>query len=438
MKNRMAQMIGASLGLSFDTAGAGGGGAAVADAPGGAGGASGGDGGAGGGAGAGGDGGGSGGGAGGGSSTPAPTSTGFFKGLPRAAVKTPDAKPPVVDPAKAAADKAAADLAAKNGGVKTPSGDATKPVKVLADDGKTILGEFATKPEAEAFLKTLTAAGGAKTPEQIAADKLTAEKAAGALANPLPRPIMGRFKTDLEVEEYIRQSGQEASRLAAENKTLKESTAKALADREAELVALKAEFEAHKATPPVPELSKEDLAKLWKEDPAQAAEYVQQKYDRDRSVQAAKERATREATERRDQAIKTNEAITRNIDEMAKDPKTYPKFQEMMPRMNDILKRTGAEKSPLRGQVWANELAYLASLGSIYQELLVAGTEVKADAAETARLKSEADAAALKLNGGDGGGSGAAKVLDPVAQEDKSWRDAVRASAPKPFLKERS
>lgn len=432
MKNRMAQMLGA-IGLSFDTAGAGGGGAAVADAPGGgSGGASGGDGGAGGGAGAGGDGGGSSGGAGGGSSTPAPTSTGFFKGLPRAAVKTPDVKPTVVDPAKAAAD-----LAAKGGAAKTPAGDAKKPFKVMADDKTTMLGEFSTQAEAEAFLKTQTAAGGAKTPEQVATEKAASEKA-GTLGNPLPRPIMGRFKTDLEVEEYIRQSGQEASRLSAENKTLKETTTKALADREAELVALKAEFEAHKATPPVPELSKEDLAKLWKEDPAQAAEYVQQKYDRDRNVQAAKERAAREASDRREQSIKTNEAITRNIDEMAKDPKTYPKFQEMMPRMNDILKRTGADKSPLRGQVWANELAYLASLGSIYQELLVAGTEVKADAAETARLKAETDAAALKLGGGDGGGSGAAKVLDPVAQEDKSWREAVRASAPKPFLKERA
>jgi hypothetical protein len=400
MKNRMAQMIGASFGLSFDTAApAAGGGTAVAappaaaapapavaapvSAP-----------------------------AAAAPSAPPPTKTGFFKDLPRA-VSAPDKSAPI-------ATKPVAD-------------GASKPFKVMSDDGKTVLGEFSSQTEAEAHLKTLTAEHSSKP--TVAA---VPPAAVDGVANPLPRPIMGRFKTDLEVEEYIRQSGQEASRLASENKTLKESTAKALADREAELTVLKSEFEAHKATPAVPDLSKEDLAKLWKEDPAQAAEYVQQKYDRDRNAQAVKERAVREASDRRENLIKTNEAITRNIEEMSANPKVFPKFQEMLPRMSEILNRTGGDKSPLRGQVWANELAYKAALGDIYQELLLAGTEVKADAAQAARLKADSDAAALNAGKGDGGGSGSVTVVDSAKAEEKSWRAAVRASSPKPFLKERS
>lgn len=343
------------------------------------------------------------------SSTPAPTKSGFFKDLPRAAAKPDPAAPPAA--------------------AKPAAPDASKPFKVMSDDGKTTLGEFASQPEAEAFLKAIPAP---------AAKPADATPAASAVPDALPRPIMGRFKTGTEVEEYIRQSGQEASRLASEVKTLKEAHQKALADREAEVVALKTEFETYKATPAVKELTKEELVELNKSDPLAATEYIAGKMLRDRDAKAAKEQTERQVIERRQNLVKTNEAITRNIEEMRSNPKTFPKFDEMLPRMSEILARTGGEKSPLRGQVWANELAYKAALGDIYQELLLKGTETQADAAETARLKSVADAAALNSGKGDGGGSGSSAAKNPAEQEDQKWREAVRASAPKPFLKNRN
>lgn len=415
MKNRMAHLIGSSFGLSLETAVAeGGGGTSVATTTtaGGAGesgGRSTGSAGS--------------GGSSGSNAAPAPTKTGFFKDLPRAAPQTTEKKTQTED---------------KTGQTKTDSGSATKPFQVLADDKKSVLGEFATQSEAEAFLKTYV------DPTKTGETKTDASKTGGetkegsASSDLLPRPLMGRFATLTEAEVAMRRSQDEGVRLSAELKALKEANTKALADREAEVAALKEEIETVRATPAVKELSKEELAALWKENPAEAAEYVQQKYDRDRNVKAAKERAERAALERRENLVKTNEAIERNVDEMKSDPKSFPKFDEMLPRMSEILRRTGGEKSPLRGQVWANELFYKAALGDIYQELLLKGTETQADAAETARKKAESDAAALRAGKGDGGGSGSTTVVDPVKSEDKKWRDAVRASAPKPFLKERA
>ncbi len=393
MKNNFSRMTGASFGLSFDTAagGSGGGAAAVAAppaaaAPAGAPPAP------------------------AAATPPAPTKTGFFQGLTRAAAPKPPAAPPTTQPDPATAAPAKVETAAATGAK----------VQVLSDDKKQVLFE-GTQSEADEFVKKNT-----PPPAAVAA--------AGAA---LVRPFMGRADiTTIEAaEDLYRKSGAEALRLRDAEK----AAAAKVVDTEARLAAVTKELELARQTPATAELSKEQLAALWKENPIEAAEYMQKQRDRVSSTQAAKERAELEVRTRAENAQAVAKQTVATWEAMKKDSKAYPKFEEMIPRIDAIYESSVRDgKSPFDSNPDAPKLMYTQAMGEIYLELLSKGIEVKADAAETARLKAEADAAAARTAAGGGDGAAAPDTRTQKQKDDDAWRAQMRGTAPKPLFKERA
>ena len=259
---------------------------------------------------------------------------------------------------------------------------------VMADDNKTVLGSFKTEAEAQAFMDAQTNASPA------AAD------------DALPRPFMGRFKTLSESETAYRRTEVEASRLFHENKTLKESHTKALADRETEVAALKVEIEHIRATPAIRELSKEELTQLWKDDPAAAGEYLTDKKLRERDAVTAKAAAADQVRAKQERLKQANQRIEARRAAMQKDAENFPQFEDLAPNVRDILKITEDERgeTPLRGHEWAEELAYLAAYG---RAAILAEKNTKAALhAATKKVYRIAAAGAAMTSGPARGGAG--------------------------------
>ena len=277
---------------------------------------------------------------------------------------------------------------------------------VLADDGKTVLGNFKTEAEAQAFMDAQ--AGGAPA--------ITNE-------TKLPVKIFGRFETIKAVEEYMAQSGQHAKALDAEVKTLKDANAKILADREAEVAALKAEMELIRKTPAIKDLSKEELTALAKEDPAAAAEYIADKKFRERDAAEAKKQAEAKVRGRQEYLKKVNQAIEDHRAVMQKDAENFPQFEDFASNIGEIIKMTEDSRgaTPLRGHVWAEELAYLAAYGKAAILAARNGKTVLAEAKKTnLRIAAAGAASTAGPSGGSAGrGSGGQQ---PSTKETKGSR----------------
>ena len=297
------------------------------------------------------------------------------------------------------------------GGEAAPAPLAAKPgdtFNVLDDDGKTLLGNFKTEAEAQAFMT------------KREADK----KKDGAGPEALPRAVMGRFKTVPEVEEYIHQSGQHAQRLAAENKTLKEAQTKALADREAMEAAHKAEIETLRNTPAAKDLSKEELTALAKEDPAAAAEYIADKKFRERDAAAARRSAEDRVRAEQDRMRQVNQQIEAHRAVMSQDQENFPDFENLAPNIHEIIKITedAMGKTPLRGHVWAEELAFWAAYGKAQHAANKNGKAV-IDAAKKKNLRIAAAGASGTVSpAGGGNGRGSAGAVNAGAKESKGSR----------------
>lgn len=422
MKRYLGRMIGASMGLSYEDAGNGGGGATTAPPPAPA------------------------------APAPAPAAPApapakpkgmFDRVMPTSLKRLPGGSE---DPNRTKAPPAPAKPAAS-----TPESKPGEVFNVLGEDGKTVLGTFKTQAEAQAFVdaggkapeKALelkpgetaynvldddgkTVLGSFKT-EKEAQDFMAANKPAPA-HEALPRPIMGRFKTATEVEEYINQSGQHAQKLYSENKALKDAQAKAISDREAMEAAHKAEIELLRATPAFKELSKEELSELAKEDPVAAADYIAEKKFRDRDAQTAKTAAETRAREKQEGLRKTNEAIERRRTEMQKDPENFPQFEEMAPLIGDLLDMTQDQSgaTPLRGHEWAEELLYLAALGISHRASLKKGKTVLSNAEK--KVMTIAAAAAAATNGPTGGGSGRGSATGQPSDKESKGSRIVKAA----------
>jgi hypothetical protein len=314
---------------------------------------------------------------------PEPTRTGFFKDLKRAAIAPLDAPSP--------ADK----------------------VQVLSDDKKTVLFE-GSQSEAEAFV--------AKAAPPVVAAPVVAAVPPAPVAAVLAKPFMGRadITTQEQAEDLYRKSGAEAQRLAAQTK----ADAARITDFEARLAAKDKELELARQTPAKPELTKEELNALWKENPAEAAEYMQARKDRTQTQQAAVERAAQAVRERAENAQKLTAQAVENWDAMLKDPKTYPKFAELEPRIDAIYKasvRNG--KSPYDLNPDAPKTLYVLAMGQIYIELQGKGIETQAAAAETARLKAESDAAAARAAGGSAAAPATPDNRTAQQKSDDAWRE---------------
>ena len=289
---------------------------------------------------------------------------------------------------------------------------------VLADDNKTVLASFKTRAEAEAYV----------------ADPKNTQAAPGSVpaADALPRPIMGRFKTATEVEQYIAQSGQHAQRLFTENKNLKETHQRELADRDAKLVAMEAEFKAYRDNPLPNDLSKEQLTELWKTDPAAAGEYVTDRKLRERDVATAKKAATDRAEAERSRREGVNAEIEAHRALMQKDKEQFPDFEDTAPMIGDMMKMTEDAKgeTPLRGHVWAEELLYLAVQGKIRLDELRKGKTVVSDAEKAAAEKARiaALAGAGPQGGGAGKGGGRTITTQPLSKGARIVAAAPRTS----------
>lgn len=378
MKNNFSRMTGASFGLSFDTPTVVGGGTAVAPAP---------------------------------IVTPAPapaaaapvpasamvtppaSKQGFFKGLARAATVAAPESAPVV------AEK----------------------VKVFSDDQKTVLFE-GSQADAEAFVKN-----GGKPPIVAPAPVVAPKVTAGAL----PRPFVGRADiTTLEqAEDLYRKSGQEAIRLHEKAKTLEANLQKATVDAEARAAALTAELELARKTPAVIEKTDAELEAMAKENPYQFHKYMETKTARERALQDARETAQRAVREKHEASQKGAKQAMATWDAMLKDPKAYPKFQELTPAIDAIYDALPpAQKSQFDSNPDGPKVLYEIALGRVYLDLLSKGIEVKADASEQARLKAESDAAASLAAGGVNATVAAPDTRTLQQKNDDEWR-ANRAKA---------
>lgn len=424
MKNRMATMTGPSFGLSFETEGgagaSGGGGTAVATPPAGAG--------------AGGAGAGAGAGAGGGDG-----GSRFFRNIPER------------DLTQKGAPAAKTEAAAGEG--QATGGEAPKRYVVKDDAGQPIAGaDFATQAEAEAYIAANTktadgegaAAGGEKTAAELAAEAL-AEVTGAAKAAPgeagavdvapdavLKTPILGRFKTIKEAEDYFRQSGAHTQKVDADLKKERADNAKALATRDAELAAARAELETVRKTPHFNELTKEQFEKLAKEDPAAAIDYRIAERDHKQGIQNAKDEAAHTAAQKKQKAEAVNAEIERSVVEMSADPKTYPMFKEVQPLMDRVHGLLGGDNSPLRGNPQAVNILYRLALGELQLQILKKGKVAAATATEEAKKTAAAAAAAT---GGTGAGAGAPPRAKTAQQlKDEAWKNAIDAAAPKRVL----
>lgn len=317
--------------------------------------------------------------------TPPPAKEGFFRGLKRAAVAAPPAA-------------AAPALVEK--------------VKVMSDDQKSVLFE-GSQAEAEAFVKN------GNKPTVSAPVPVPS-------AGSLSRPFVGRADiTTLEqAEDLYRKSGQEALRLHEKAKTLESNLQKATVDAEARTAALTAELDLARKTPAVVEKTEAELEALAKENPFQFHKYMEAKNTREKATQTARESAERAVREKHETAQKGARQAMATWDAMAKDSKTYPKFQELTPSIDAIYDGLPADqKSSLDSNPDGPKILYERALGRVYLDLLSKGVEVKADAAEQARLKAESDAAALRTTAGSGSASSAPDTRTPQQKSDDEWRE---------------
>ena len=366
-----------------------------------------------------------------------PAAMGSAGGSPSlAATPAPAPVSPVAAPSVSAASPNAA-IAAAGSSSSRPGlfGLPTIPLKKLPDATKTnktdvtdnISVTDALKGPAGEVLPAPGALAAAAAPAPIALDA------------PFAQPLMGRFKTPKEAEEGLRRSQDEGIRLYNEVRALKETTTKALADREAQLQSLKAELEVARTTPVYKELTKEELSELAQKDPVAASEYIAEKKFRDRDALARKEQVQREAQMRQQTQAETLRAIEQRDVEMRSNPEEFPQYEEIQPVMAHFAEATKVGKfSPLTGHAWSGEILYLAAMGHSYLQAIKAGKGAQDEAAQAARLKASADAAGSgKPAAGDGTGSGSAVVADPATKEDSEWRKAVLSSQPKPFLGKR-
>ncbi len=389
MKNRMSAMTGASLGLSYDPAdaGAGGGGTATATPA------------AGGGAGAG----------GGGESTTGKFNPGsLFAGVRHA----------VAEPKKTETPAAATETKPEP---KTPAAggaaDGSK-FQVLDDDGKTVLGEFGSQAEAEAFVQTRTE-DAAKTDPAGAVSTAT---------DKLPRKVMGRYETLDQVEEAMRRSQDEGLRLADLNKKILTDHQKALETREAELAALKAEIEEVRTKGIFKELSADELATLRKENPAGYADYLIEKRDRERAAVERKQAAERDVQQRKEHQEEIRRFVETRDNAMRADRVNYPNYEErqkMVEALVDMTREGGY--SPFTGHRHSAEILYWAAEGIASHQARQGGADAQAVAAKAAAEKAKADASAAAAGSKGGGGSGGKATATTREAQEKSYKDALRA-----------
>jgi hypothetical protein len=333
--------------------------------------------------------------------TPEPAKSGFFKGLKKAAFVPP--------------------------GPETISSPSDVPpdtkVQVKSDDGSQVLFE-GTAAEADAFVKkSLTA------PAPVAPAPAAPAPTAGAL----PRAFAGHANvTTFEAaEDLYRKSQTEALRLNDRAKALETNLQKATVDSEARVAALTAELELARKTPAVVEKTEAELEALAKENPFQFHKYMEAKQARTQAIQAAKERADKGVRERAERIQNGAKQAMATFDAMKKDAKAYPKFNELIPRIDAIYDGLPADrKSQLDSDPEGPKTLYKMAMGEIYIELQGKGIDAQADAAEQARRKAASDAAAA----GAGGAPGTSKGPDTrTAQQKKDdewreWRAKARGS----------
>ena len=306
-----------------------------------------------------------------------------------------------------------------------------------SDTGAEIGTGFDSQESAVAYLKSMetTKDKPSTSPTPAAATTFTPD-------TPLPTPIYGRFKTIRETEDGFRRSEQEGIRLFQENKALKEQSQKALADREAQLAALRAELETARTTPAFKELTKEELEALSKDNPLAAQDYLVEKKFRDRDAQARKEAAARDAQDREFRQAKMLKAIEAEDIEMRAKKDEYPQYEEMIPVMDAIIDKTRQETprgklSPLTGHAWSTKVLYRIALGEAYLQALKTAKGMQTDAKDVAQRTAEAGAVSTAAGAGDTKGSGAV-VTDPAAKADAEYKAALLASGQRPrFLANR-
>lgn len=301
----------------------------------------------------------------------------------------------------------------------TPATEGEK-FQVKDDDTGQVLGEFNSQEEANAFA--------AKEKEKAAA---TADAKPQPATPPtdtdaLPRVIFGRFKTGREVEDALFRSQEEGKRLFNETKTLKEAHQKDLETRDIQVKQLQAELEEARTQSGFKELSKEELNALWKENPSEAAAYMQAK---DRRERASEDRKARIEQETKDQAELESRITSENRkaqDYLRSHPEEFPGYDELRPVINSIIESTrygyAGGKSPFTGHRDSPALLFYAAKGIQAVKLELEGKKVAKEAKEQAERKSRADAASTSSPTPSGPTSPARKT------EDQKYKESVLAS----------
>jgi hypothetical protein len=248
------------------------------------------------------------------------------------------------------------------------------------------------------------------------------------------KPLYGRFKTRDEAEDGFRRSEAEGVRLSSELKTIKSATEKAKAEYEAKVKQLAAELEVARTTTPFKELSVEALTELRKNDPAAYADYKFAKDAHDREVAARKASVEQQERDRASHAEATLRTIRERDEAMRADPKTYPRYVEMLPVMDQFVELTKVNgHSPLTGHPWSGETLYYMALGLATARAGAAGVSEQDKAAAAAKAAAGGAAAAAASPAG-GGGAGAAAQKTDAQKEQEDWEKRTIAAAPKPFF----
>ncbi len=255
-----------------------------------------------------------------------------------------------------------------------------------------------------------------------------APAAAPAIPEALIRPFLGRvdIKTQADAERIYLSSQKEALRLVEEVKT---RDAKIL-DVEAKMAGLQKEFELARKTPALPELTEEQLVVMRKENPYEAIKYEKARDERDARLRSERETAEKSVREARDFELKAAQEAVKTWQAMESDPKAYPKFNDpdVQNRINVIYERSKVNgKSPFDSNPNAPKMLHLMAMGELYVALQQKGVETQADAAEAARAKAAADAAAA-VPPNPGGDGGAKDTRTAQQKADDEWRKTMRAT----------
>ena len=304
------------------------------------------------------------------------------------------------------------------GSAQAPVTDSSQATPVAGIfDGMKLNDPAASQPTAQPALDSDPLAA---RPAEIQATAEVAKPAPGEFE----KPFMGRWKTQAEAEQGYLASQQEGMRLAKEGRELRARLQDIETKGQERLRELESQLEEAKNKPAFRDLTPEELKAMFVEDPAKAAEYIADKKLRDHVNAQSKSQREALAKQNAEERTRVQNLIMAESEQMEADSEQWPNYKEYREIQDDINKRCDGK---LTGHTWTPKLMYLASLGVVHYQSLIAAKKAGKDSSDVAKRKAEADAAASR---GAGGSRPIEKVTTGGDLSDEEFGKQLLAAAP--------